>query len=501
MTPVSNLAELSYNQSHPEPAHSIIMTPMSEYSEYDFSESVPATPVAWTPATEYSEHDLFATAQSRNSRHAAIVNRIDERGPEDAEPSYALPPVDEGWRAWLFLFAATVIVLLVWGLPFSVGILALYWNDTLFKNQGGLATLTLASTLQTGLLYICTAAAGFLMPALPRWRRELQFFGLLFAVLSMIASAFATKPVHILLCFGCVYPFSGITYMPCITLVFEWFHTRRGLATGILYAGTGLGGIIMPFLVSFLLDKVGYKATMIGFGLGYALVGSAAILAIRPRIPIVPNSHGQRERRGGNINWASLKSRGFIVGTTMVFLMSLGNFIPSLWLPSYANALNLTNPNGTIILVILNASSIPGNALMGYLSDRIPLKLVMLFNLSMAALSCAILWGFGTNGGMLVGFSIIFGALGLSFATLWTGMISVIAKDDPVAPPLVLAIFTLVRGIGSLVCGPISQSLLKLTALNGKASGAYGLHNYGILIIYATVTILASGATGLMWKS
>ncbi|WVQ75327.1 hypothetical protein IAR50_004944 [Cryptococcus sp. DSM 104548] len=485
MSPVISLPELSHIR-HIDPAHSILMTPMSEYSSYEFSKPVPPTPNTWTPATDYSEHDLFVQPKQHQSSHrqAAIVNRIDNRGPEDAEPSFALPPVDEGWRAWLFLFAATVIVLL---------------------DQGGLAILTLASTLQTGLLYICTAAAGFILPALPTWQRELQFFGLLTAVLSMVGSAFATKPVHILLCFGLIYPISGLTYMPCITLVFQWFHTRRGIATGILYAGTGLGGIIMPFLVSFLLSHVWYKATMLGFGGGYALIGSAAIFAIRPRIPVAPKSSlgdaSKQKRRSSSVDWAFVKSPGFVVGTTMIFWMSLGNFIPSLWLPSYANALNLTNSNGTIILVILNASSIAGNALLGYLSDHLPLSLVMLFSLWGSGLACALLWGFGTTGGVLVGFAVVSGVLGLSFATLWTGMVSVITKDDPVAPPLVLAIFTLIRGIGTRVCGPISQSLLTFSALNGKASGAYGLQNYGILIIYATVTILAGGATGFMWKS
>ena len=76
-------------------------------------------------------------------------------------PDYipALPPVDGGRQAWSFLVAATTMEMLIWGLPFAVGVLHEYWLSTLFKGQGE-GTITLAATLQTGLLYMSTAAFG-----------------------------------------------------------------------------------------------------------------------------------------------------------------------------------------------------------------------------------------------------------------------------------------------------------------------------------------------------
>lgn len=40
------------------------------------------------------------------------------RLPAPSDETAALPPVDRGRDAWLFLAAATVIEILVWGLPF-----------------------------------------------------------------------------------------------------------------------------------------------------------------------------------------------------------------------------------------------------------------------------------------------------------------------------------------------------------------------------------------------
>ncbi|KAE8543308.1 hypothetical protein D1P53_000010 [Cryptococcus gattii VGV] len=415
----------------------------------------------------------------------------------DAESAAsALPPVDGGWRAWSFLVAATVIVMLVWGLPYSIGVLHVYWTDTLIKGEGG-STLTLAATLQNGLLYMATALAGPLFTAFPRWQRTLQYCGLFAAVISFISSAFATKPWHILVTFGLIYPLSGICYLPCNTLLFEHFFSLRGIATGIVFGGTGLGGASIPFLMNSLLSMFGYKVTMISFGLGYLVIGSIAIVFVRPRIPVSRQLTVEKRKP---INWSFMKSTPLIIGTLTIFLISLGNFIPSLWLPTYASSLNLLHPSGTGLIAILNAASVPGNTLLGYLSDRMPVRTVIVISCVGSGLSCAFLWGFGTNDGVLILFALIFGLLGPSFSAIWTQMIGVISKDDLISPPLVVSLFTFVRGVGSLTSGPISQALLKMSNLNGSI-GAYGFNNYGVLLIYASVTILSGGATGYLFKS
>ena len=70
-----------------------------------------------------------------------------------------LPPVDGGRQAWSFLIAATILETLIWGIPFTVGIFHEYWTSTLFKGEGD-GVITLASTLQTGLMYMSSSAFG-----------------------------------------------------------------------------------------------------------------------------------------------------------------------------------------------------------------------------------------------------------------------------------------------------------------------------------------------------
>lgn len=70
----------------------------------------------------------------------------------------------------------------------------------------------------------------------------------------------------------------------------------------------------------------------------------------------------------------------------------------------------------------------PGNALLGFLSDRFPLRVAITLSCVGSALACAFLWGFGMNAGMLIAFAVVFGLLGPSFSAVWSKMIGVISS-------------------------------------------------------------------------
>lgn len=93
-----------------------------------------------------STRDLESAPQSPYDTHSSFIA--------------ALPPVDGGKQAWLFLLGATAMETLVWGIPFSIGILHQYWTSTLFEGKHGESTLTLAAALQTGLMYMSCGIFG-----------------------------------------------------------------------------------------------------------------------------------------------------------------------------------------------------------------------------------------------------------------------------------------------------------------------------------------------------
>jgi MFS family permease len=134
------------------------------------------------------------------------------------------------------------------------------------------------------------------------------------------------------------------------------------------------------------------------------------------------------------------------------------SFVPSVWLPTYTHDVEMYKPTGTALISIMNgaslplasalhsskhfadtfsllpqiAASVPGLLLMGYLSDHVPLRLVIVASCLGSALSCLFLWGFASqSAALLIVFAISFGLLALSFTAVWTKLISVISSKLP----------------------------------------------------------------------
>jgi hypothetical protein len=90
----------------------------------------------------------------------------------------------------------------------------------------------------------------------------------------------------------------------------------------------------IPNLVSSMLSKFGYRATMISLGIEFLILGEISLLPIKRRIPYTRGGarrHGRDSRFSGQSKY--LLSKPMLVGAMVIFLTGLGNFIPSLWIP------------------------------------------------------------------------------------------------------------------------------------------------------------------------
>lgn len=117
-------------------------------------------PISETPDVELDSLGASGPSTAVTSTTDMIATHGDPEGSNDGEREVRpLPPVDRGRAAWSFLAAATVVEMIVWGIPYSVGILHSYASTHLFPEQE--STVTLAATLHNGLLFV---GAGFFGP-------------------------------------------------------------------------------------------------------------------------------------------------------------------------------------------------------------------------------------------------------------------------------------------------------------------------------------------------
>ena len=100
----------------------------------------------------------------------------------------------------------------------------------------------------------------------------------------------------------------AILYMPVIKLLPEWFSERRGLAGGIIFSGTGVGGFVFPFILNALLAKVGLQWTLRVWAIGTSVCTALALLGMRSRLPVPRYSAGHRRPRFIPPNFEMIKS-------------------------------------------------------------------------------------------------------------------------------------------------------------------------------------------------
>lgn len=82
-------------------------------------------------------------------------------------------------------------------------------------------------------MYLSCVVFSPLLARYPQYRPHMQVAGLACAVIGIIGSGFATKPTHILILIGLIYPISCVFYLPAIILLFgEYFSLNFGMNEG-----------------------------------------------------------------------------------------------------------------------------------------------------------------------------------------------------------------------------------------------------------------------------
>ena len=94
----------------------------------------------------------------------------------------------------------------------------------------------------------------------PRW---VSFTGGLIFAISLILASFGTKLWHFVLTQGLLLGVGTcMPYMVAVTIAPAWFTARRGLAMGIILAGTGVGGLVWAPALGVLINAIGFRNSL-----------------------------------------------------------------------------------------------------------------------------------------------------------------------------------------------------------------------------------------------
>ncbi|KAL8820163.1 MAG: hypothetical protein Q9223_001553 [Gallowayella weberi] len=411
--------------------------------------------------------------------------------PSDANPrrEFTLPQADRGKDAWLFLAGCFMVEALIWGFPFSFGVFQEYYSthEPFRSKPSGLAVI---GTSSTGIMYLSCPILFAVFKRWPHIRRSCTIVGLTINAVAIIAASFATQVSHLILTQGILYAIGGVlVYCPTIVFLDEWFVRRKGLAFGLMWAGTGVSGVVLPFVMSGLLSRFGFEITLRAYAVALVMLALPLLCFVRPRLPLAQTSL-QR-----HLDLGFLRTSAFWVPQSCNIVQGLGYFIPNIYMPTYAKSQGMTGTEGTLMLALVNMGVVFGAIWAGALTDRMHVSSVMALSSIGAALAVFVFWGLAVSLPMLCIFSLLYGLTAGGFSAVYSGIVQSVKREYTTADSgMVFGFLAAGRGIGAVASGPLSEALLHLQSWKGEARFGYGT-GYGSLMVFTGITAAAGGTS------
>ncbi len=217
-----------------------------------------------------------------------------------------------------------------------------------------------------------------------------------------------------------------------LSTIARWFTKRRGMMSGLIKVGTGIGMFVFPIAANWLILNYGWRQSNIIIGI-VALVLIISVAQFLRRDPgkkgLVP--HGESEAGTGNVNAAG---KGFALGevvyTRQFWMICIISFCfifcaQTILVHIAPHALELggSATNAANVLATIGGVSIAGRFVMGSAGDKIGYKSAMI--VCFVILGAALFWLQLVNElWMLYLFAIMYGFAHGGFFTLLSPLIA-----------------------------------------------------------------------------
>lgn len=140
---------------------------------------------------------------------------------------------------------------------------------------------------------------------------------------------------------------------------------RKPKQLTLYQAGTGFAGVSVPFVMSWMLEEYRLRTTLRAWSVCLAVISTSLLFVVRPRIP---DSQRHRPRK---ITIPYLNNRTFLFVQLGNILQGLGFFMSTIYLPTYARYLGVSNGVITATVSLLNGATVFGCIFVGVLIDRL----------------------------------------------------------------------------------------------------------------------------------
>ncbi|KAF6832750.1 monocarboxylate permease-like protein [Colletotrichum plurivorum] len=393
--------------------------------------------------------------------------RVSQSTEEDEFP-------EGGLRAWLVAAGTASILFCSLGYTNSFGVFQAYYAQHQLSDQSP-DQISWIGSIQAFLVFASGAIGG---PVFDRYGAWVIRPAAVVYVFSIMMTSLCSQYWQFMLAQGVLGGISnGLIMFPAMAATPQYFSRRRGAAMGVAIAGSSVGAVIFPIVLSELLDRIGFgwAVRTCGFVMMPLLLFSS--IAVRARLP---------PRRTRFFLWSAFRDPLYCLLIAGVGCMFVGMFIPFFYLPTFGLAHGMDLSLASYLVAVVNGASVPGRIVPGILGDRVGRINILIFAGLTTGISI-LSWTRATTTAGIVVFSACFG---LTSGAIISGG-SVVFTLCPKSP----------KDIGTYM--GMGIALASVAVLVGPPSSGALLnryHGFTEVSIFGGVMVLVGTAFALMAK-
>ncbi|KND92957.1 putative transporter MCH4 [Tolypocladium ophioglossoides CBS 100239] len=433
------------------------------------SEKTPPPPAAAQLADDSTARNSLELVSSRASKSDAGVADV-ELGPDpdaakpEAPAAAPGPPgagdfPDGGAAAWLVVAGGWAALFCTFGLVNCVGVFEKYYVAEPLKEYSS-STVSWIPSVEIFMMVFCGTVFGRLFDNYgPRW---ILWGGTVTYVFGLMMTSLSTKYYQFFLSQSIVASLgSSAVFTCCMSSLVSWFSKRRAAAFGIMVSGSSVGGVVLPIMMTKLIDRIGFPWMMRSVAFLFLALLIFACLTVRSRLPPRPRPFSIMEYVH------VLKDLRMVITVSGLFFFMWGMFMPFNYVLLQAQAANMSPTLIPYLLPILNAVSIFGRIIPGIVADKIGRYNVMIVITFISALFCLAVWTPVNNTAGILVFMIIFGFSSGGFISLGPTLIAQIVDIRQIGTSVGTALA--IQSFGALTGSPIGGAIV--AAQNGSFLG------------------------------
>lgn len=188
-----------------------------------------------------------------------------------------------GTKAWLVVFGSFCIICGTFGLINSVGLFQAYWQEHQLAaySSGDIGWISAVNVFLNLILGVQTG------PLFDRYGpRGLIAVGSVVYVASLVLLAQCSKYWQFMLVYGIVAGLSSACLTTtALSVIAHWFEVKRGIASGITFAGSSLGGVAFPLVLRPMFQHLSWAWSIRVISLVILVLMIIGNLCIRGRLP------------------------------------------------------------------------------------------------------------------------------------------------------------------------------------------------------------------------